>query len=195
MRKTCAMSSSAAIERARALAHRHGRDRQLVERHGRDGGGLGQAGPHIGEHDDHQRRQVEQHDQPGVAQPVGDPRAAHHEARTACRATMAIANETATRASVAPRLNASAPERASLTIASATDCGSGSMRGPANLRAHVPGGDQQRERDEPQRTAAPRGVHASHPPAAGERNVPVANPPSREWAVVGHHGLIAVAGR
>ena len=45
---------------------------------------------------------------------------------------MASAKATATRASVAPRLKASAPERASLTIMSATACGSGSMRGPAS---------------------------------------------------------------
>ena len=62
----------AAVERARALAHRDGRDRQLVERDGGDRGGLGEAGPDIGKHDDHQRRQVEQHHQPGVAEPVGD---------------------------------------------------------------------------------------------------------------------------
>src|SRR5262249_12787850 len=42
-----------------------------------------------------------------------------------------MANETTTRASVTPRLSASAPERASFTIASATACGSGSMRTPA----------------------------------------------------------------
>ncbi len=46
--------------------------------------------------------------------------------------SIAIANDTATRASVTPRLKASAPERASLTIASATDCGSGNSRWPAN---------------------------------------------------------------
>src|SRR5712692_1410169 len=45
---------------------------------------------------------------------------------------MAMRKETATRASVTPRLNASAPERASSTIASATACGSGSRRGPAS---------------------------------------------------------------
>src|SRR5262245_10775872 len=45
---------------------------------------------------------------------------------------MAITNATATRASVAPRLIASAPELASSTIASATACGSGSIRAPAS---------------------------------------------------------------
>ena len=45
---------------------------------------------------------------------------------------MARVNATATRASVAPRLNASAPERASSTMASATASGSGSRRAPAN---------------------------------------------------------------
>src|ERR1700704_515731 len=45
---------------------------------------------------------------------------------------MASVNATATRASVAPRLKASAPERASSTIASATACGSGSRRAPAS---------------------------------------------------------------
>src|SRR4051812_5502315 len=44
---------------------------------------------------------------------------------------MARVNATATRASVAPRLKASAPERASSTMASATACGSGSRRAPA----------------------------------------------------------------
>src|SRR5262249_47515760 len=46
---------------------------------------------------------------------------------------MAMTNATATRASVAPRLTASAPERASSTMASATACGSGSRRSPARL--------------------------------------------------------------
>src|SRR5207248_547760 len=41
-------------------------------------------------------------------------------------------NATATRASVAPRLKASAPERASSTMASATAWGSGSRRAPAS---------------------------------------------------------------
>src|SRR5262245_9664247 len=45
---------------------------------------------------------------------------------------MAMTNATATRASVAPRLNASAPERASSTIAVATACGSGNRRAPAS---------------------------------------------------------------
>ena len=72
MRNTCAISSNRAIERARAFAHRHGRERQLVERDGCDGRGLGQAGPDIGQHDDHQRRQVEQHHEPGVAEPIGE---------------------------------------------------------------------------------------------------------------------------
>src|SRR6476646_1241616 len=45
---------------------------------------------------------------------------------------MARVKATATRASVAPRLKASAPERASSTMASATACGSGSSRAPAN---------------------------------------------------------------
>src|SRR5262245_33770650 len=44
---------------------------------------------------------------------------------------MAITKATATRARVAPRLTASAPERASSTIASATVSGSGSSRAPA----------------------------------------------------------------
>src|SRR5512132_4441878 len=45
---------------------------------------------------------------------------------------MAMTNAAATRASVAPRLKASAPERASSTIAIATACGSGSRRAPAS---------------------------------------------------------------
>src|SRR5262249_51151498 len=45
---------------------------------------------------------------------------------------MAMTKATATRASVVPRLKASAPERASSTIAIATACGSGSMRAPAS---------------------------------------------------------------
>src|SRR5262245_6112759 len=44
---------------------------------------------------------------------------------------MAMTNATATRASVAPRLKASAPERASSIIAIATACGSGSSCDPA----------------------------------------------------------------
>src|SRR5215472_6823794 len=44
---------------------------------------------------------------------------------------IAITNEAATRASVTPRLKASAPERASAMIANATDCGSGRSRSPA----------------------------------------------------------------
>ena len=40
-------------------------------------GDLRQPGPDIGEHDDDERRQIEQHDQPGIEQPVGEPRAAH----------------------------------------------------------------------------------------------------------------------
>ena len=60
-----------AVERARALAHGDGRDRQFVECDGGDGRGLGQPGPHIGEHDDDQGGKVEQYDQPGIAQPIG----------------------------------------------------------------------------------------------------------------------------
>ena len=48
--------------------------RQLVDGDRRDRRGLGQPGPDIGEHDHDQRRQIEQHDQPGVAEPVGQPR-------------------------------------------------------------------------------------------------------------------------
>ena len=69
-----------AVERARALAHGDGRDRKLVERHRRDRRGFGQSRPDIGQHDDDQGRQVEQHDQPGIAEPVGEPRAAHDQA-------------------------------------------------------------------------------------------------------------------
>src|SRR5882757_2528963 len=50
----------------------------------------------------------------------------------AAPSSIAIANAAATRASVTPRLKASAPERASSRIASATACGSGSRRGPAS---------------------------------------------------------------
>ncbi len=107
------MSSSAAVERARAFAHRHGRDRQLVERHRGDRRGLGESGPDIGEHDDHQRRQIEQHDQPGIGEPVGDAGAAHDEADRPSRAPWRWRTRRPRAPSVAPRLKASAPERAS----------------------------------------------------------------------------------
>ena len=51
--------------------------------------------------------------------------------------SIAITKAMATRASVAPRLKISAPLRASLTMASATVCGSGNRRGPASCAPMV----------------------------------------------------------
>ena len=72
---------------------------------------------------------------------------------------MARVNATATRASVAPRLKASAPERASSTMASATACGIRKQARAGQLRAGVPGRDEQNEGDEPRAQI--------HSPAAG----------------------------
>ncbi len=68
------------VERARALAHGDGRDRQLVEGDRCDRRGFGETRPHIGQHDDHERGQVEQHHEPWVAEAVGDTPAPHDEA-------------------------------------------------------------------------------------------------------------------
>ena len=139
-----------AVERARAFAHRDGGDRQLVERHRQDRGSFGEAGPHIGEHDDHQRRQVEQHDQPRVAEPVGDARAAHgqpdrradehRQEERHCDARergAEVEGERAGAGLVDDR------ERHGLRVRQQARAG--------ELRARVPGGDEQDERDKPQR--------------------------------------------
>ena len=68
-------------------------------------------------------------------------RAAHGEPDHGAERHRDARTTAATRASVAPRLKASAPERASATIASATACGSGSRRAPGNVRAGEPGRD------------------------------------------------------
>ena len=65
------------IERAGAFADDDDGVGQLVQRHGADGGGLCQPGPDIGQHDHDQRRQIEQHDKPGIEQPVDEPAPAH----------------------------------------------------------------------------------------------------------------------
>ena len=91
---------------------------------------FGQPRPDIGEHDDHQRRQVEQHHEPGIARAGRKPARGPWRARCALPSAIAIAKRRATRASVTPRLKASAPDRASSTIASETACGSGSRRAP-----------------------------------------------------------------
>jgi hypothetical protein len=41
------------VERTRALAYGHGRDRKLVQRHCRDRRGFREPGPDIGEHDNY----------------------------------------------------------------------------------------------------------------------------------------------
>ena len=137
-----------AVERARALAHRDGRDRQLVERDRRDRGGLGQAGPDIGEHDDHQRRQVEQDHQPGIGEPVGEPRAAHRRGRSTVPSAMAMRESRRDarqrRAEIEERARPSALRR---RCASATVCGSGSSRAPASCEPAYQAAMQQRERE------------------------------------------------
>ena len=65
------------IERPRAFAHDDDGVGQLVERDGADRGDFREAGPDIGEHDDDQRRQIEQRDEPGIEQPVGELVATH----------------------------------------------------------------------------------------------------------------------
>ena len=65
------------VERAGSLAQRDDGGRQLVDGDRRDRGHFGQPRPDIGEHDDDERRQIEQQDQPGIAQPIGEPHAAH----------------------------------------------------------------------------------------------------------------------
>ena len=65
------------IKRPRAFAHDDDGVGQLVERDGADRGDFREARPDIGEHDDDQRRQIEQRDQPGIEQPVGELVATH----------------------------------------------------------------------------------------------------------------------
>ena len=81
MAKTSAISSRLR-SRARAPSRTvDGRIRQLVERHRADRGDFVEADPDIGEHDDDERRQIEQHDEPGVAKPVDRLVAAHRKAK------------------------------------------------------------------------------------------------------------------
>src|SRR3984957_1066239 len=54
------------VERAGALAHHHDYVRQLVEGDRQDRRSFVEADPDIGENDRHQRRQIDQHDQPGI---------------------------------------------------------------------------------------------------------------------------------
>ncbi|GCC49321.1 hypothetical protein chiPu_0033467, partial [Chiloscyllium punctatum] len=68
------------IERASTLAQRDDGGRQLVDGDGRDRRDLGQPGPDIGQHDDDERRQIEQQDQPGIAKAIGERDAAHQVA-------------------------------------------------------------------------------------------------------------------
>ncbi len=65
--------------------------------------------------------------------------------------TIAMANATATRASVAPRLKASAPERASCDDRERHRLRVRQQARAGELRARIPGRDQQHEREEPQR--------------------------------------------
>src|SRR6516162_2056073 len=59
------------IERARTLAQGDYGRRKLVDCDRSDCGDLGQSGPDVSEHDHDQRRQVEQQNQPRIAQAVG----------------------------------------------------------------------------------------------------------------------------
>jgi hypothetical protein len=63
--------------RLRAPDHRVG---QLVDGNRCDRGNLGEPRPDVGEHDHDQRRQVEEQDQPRVAQAIRGPHAAHEVA-------------------------------------------------------------------------------------------------------------------
>jgi hypothetical protein len=63
------------IDGAGPLADRHRDVRNFCQRNRANCRSLVQAEPDIGQHDDDQRRNVEQQDQPGVEQPVGN--AAH----------------------------------------------------------------------------------------------------------------------
>ena len=65
------------IEGARPLAQRNDSSREFVDGDCRNRGDFSQSSPDVGEHDDHERRQIEQQDQPGVAQPIGKPHPAH----------------------------------------------------------------------------------------------------------------------
>ena len=137
------------VERARPLAHRDGCNRQLVEDDGGDRRGFRQARPYIGKHDDDQRRQVEQHHQPGIADPVRQPDAAHREP-DAVPSTMAIEKAAATRASVTPRLKASAPERASVDDSEPDRLRRRQQPRTGQMRARKPQRKQQRDRGKPQ---------------------------------------------
>jgi hypothetical protein len=68
------------VKRARTLAHCHRRDGELVECHSKNSSGLVNPRPDIGEHDDHQSRQVEERYKPGIAEAVGNRRSTHHKA-------------------------------------------------------------------------------------------------------------------
>ena len=74
------------VERPRALADHCGDIGDLVERDGDDGGGLVEADPEIAQHDQHQRRQVEEDHQPGIEPAVELRKAPHGHAKRNARA-------------------------------------------------------------------------------------------------------------
>src|SRR5271166_6233306 len=74
------ISNPTPIERPRALAQDDRRIGDLVECDGPDRRDFVEADPDIGKNDNDQRGQVEQENQPGVAQPVGHTIAPHDEA-------------------------------------------------------------------------------------------------------------------
>ena len=72
-RKYCRHLVERRVEGTVAIAQRNDGGRELVDGDCRNSGDFSQSSPDVGEHDDHERRQIEQQDQPGVAQPIGEP--------------------------------------------------------------------------------------------------------------------------
>ncbi len=73
---------------------------KLVQRHCDDRGGLVESDPDIGEDDNHQRRQIEQHDQPWIGIAVDGFASGPWRSRAATPSVKAMANAPTTRASV-----------------------------------------------------------------------------------------------